>query len=71
MAPDLPLELLGIYLPRGTAVHLYDLEGDRERTLCSRRIGINPRYLGLGWDYPVSADRATCRACLRKAAARS
>lgn len=66
----LPLELLGIRTPKGTLVHLYDIEDDRKSTLCGRVIGVNPRYLGLGGLGPqVSADLADCRNCLRLAAA--
>lgn len=66
----LPLELLGIRTPKGSAIHLYDVEGERASTLCGRSIGVNPRYLGLGGHGgQVSADLADCRDCLRLAAA--
>lgn len=64
----LPLEMLGIQTPKGSAIHLYDVEGDRCSTVCGRSIGVNPRYLGLGGHGgQVSADLATCRECLRLA----
>lgn len=64
----LPLEMLGIRTPKGTRIHLYDVEGERLKTVCGQRIGVNTRYLGLGGSGPqVSADLADCRKCLRLA----
>lgn len=66
---ELPLQLLGVRTPKGQAVHLYDLEGDRLKTLCSRWICVNPTYLGLGGDSrQVSADLASCQVCIKLAA---
>lgn len=65
---ELPLEFLGITTPKGTTVHLYDVEADRLTTLCGRRIGWNPRHLGIGGVGPqVSSDTTTCKSCLRTA----
>lgn len=66
---NLPLEMLGIATPKGTRIHLYDVEGDRTETVCGRKIGVNTRYLGVGGLGPqVSADRADCRQCLKAVA---
>lgn len=69
MSVDLPLELLGIHTPKGTRIHLYDLEGERQYTLCGRWIGVNTRHLGLGGSSGLSADLADCQRCGKLASA--
>lgn len=63
---DMPLEMLGITTPKGTRIHLYNVEGDRTETVCGRKIGVNTRALALGGFGPqVAADFADCRRCLK------
>lgn len=63
---SLPLEMLGVTTPKGTLIHLYDIEGERRFTLCGRWIGENARALALGGSgRQVSADFADCRKCLK------
>jgi hypothetical protein len=62
----MPLEMLGIRTPRGSRIHLYNVEGERRETLCGRHIGVNPRLLGVGGVGPqVSADLSDCGGCAR------
>lgn len=62
---ELPLEMLGVTTPKGTRIHLYNVEGDRTETVCGRKIGVNVRALDLGGFGPqVAADFADCRKCL-------
>jgi hypothetical protein len=68
MSAELPLQLLGIHTPKGTRIHLYDLEGERQYTLCNRWIGVNSRHLGLGGSSALSADLADCARCRKLAA---
>jgi hypothetical protein len=63
---DFTLQLLGIHVGKGTTVHLYDLDGERRFTVCGRRIGVNPRFLGPGNSTGVSADLADCPKCRRE-----
>jgi hypothetical protein len=67
---ELPLQLLGVFMPKGNVVHLYDLEGERLLTLCGRNIQINPRHIGLGnsSERCAPAESAGCSKCLRIAA---
>ncbi len=63
---DMPLEMLGVQTPKGTLIHLYNVEGERRFTLCDRWIGENARALALGGNgRQVSADLADCRRCLK------
>ncbi|WP_251151532.1 hypothetical protein [Cellulosimicrobium sp. Marseille-Q4280] len=68
---ELPLQLLAVGLPRGTVLHLVDLDGPKTRTLCDHKIRINPRliYVGTGAPGIVTSDRADCPVCLRIARA--
>lgn len=66
---ELPINLLGIGLARGTAVHLFEEDGDRTETLCDKRIRVNPRYLGIRSQHTLSSDEATCRRCVKAAQA--
>lgn len=62
-------QLRGITPGKGTLVHLYDTDSDRDYTLCGKWIGINNAALAAhGWGPQVPADQATCKACTRKAA---
>lgn len=63
---EFPLTLFAVGLPRGTALHLFD-EDDRRSTLCSRRIQINPRLLGLGSSTICPSESATCQRCVTAA----
>ncbi|MDN5893927.1 MAG: hypothetical protein L0H93_07860 [Nocardioides sp.] len=66
---EFPIELFSVGLARGTVLHLFDESGPRVRTLCNRRIGTNPRYLGIGSSSIRSSDEATCKRCVKAAAA--
>lgn len=64
---EFPITLLAVGLARGTVLHLFHEDGDRTTTLCGRRIGINPRYLGITSAYVQSSDNATCQRCVHLA----
>jgi hypothetical protein len=64
----LSIEFLGVTTPRGAAIHLYDVEGDRLSTLCGRHIGYNTFHLAVGGIGPqVSSDLVSCGSCVRLA----
>lgn len=66
---ELPVNLLSLTTPKGTLLHLVDLDGDRHLSLCGRWLGVNPRYLYVGTWFPGvgPAEAATCTRCVKLA----
>ncbi len=65
-ATDLPLDVYGVGIPRGTRIHLVSEDSTKPAALCGQATHLNPRYVGKGFSFAtVSPDRADCPKCRR------